>query len=69
MKQKYFRLSEDDVVQICASLKCSMQAHQDVKDILIKIRQYRIWTDEEVRQYNEMTDEIEKLQAVYNKFI
>jgi hypothetical protein len=41
---------------------------EDTKEILRKIRQHRIWSDEEVRSYNECTEEIEKLTEVYNKF-
>lgn len=68
MKAKYYLLSNDDVIQICASLQFNIKMLEDTKEILRKIRQLRTWSDEEVRQYNELTDEIEKLTEVYNKF-
>lgn len=68
VQKKCYLLSQDDVIQICASLRFSMQAHEDVKCILRKIREKRILSDEEVRQYNAMTVEIGKLNQVYQKF-
>ena len=68
MKAKYYLLSNDDVIQICASLRFNIKMLEDTKEILLKIRELRIWSDEEVRQYNELTEEIEKLTEVYNKF-
>lgn len=68
MKAKYYLLSNDDVIQICASLQFNIKMLEDTKEILRKIRNLRIWSDEEVRQYNELTEEIEKLTEVYNKF-
>lgn len=68
MKAKYYLLSNDDVIQICASLQFNIKMLEDTKEILRKIRELRIWSDEEVRQYNELTEEIEKLTEVYNKF-
>lgn len=68
MKAKYYLLSNDDVIQICASLQFNIKMLEDTKEILRKIRELRIWSDEEVRQYNELTKEIEKLTEVYNKF-
>ena len=38
------------------------------KDNLVKIRSCRIWSDEDVANYNKCTDNIENIQAVYNKF-
>lgn len=68
MKAKYYLLSNDDVINICASLQSNIKMLEDTKEILRKIRQLRILSDEEVRQYNELTGEIEKLTEVYNKF-
>lgn len=68
MKAKYYLLSSDDVIQICASLRFNIKMLEDTKDILLKIIELRIWSDEEVLQYNELTEEIEKLTEVYNKF-
>lgn len=68
MRAKYYLLSNDDVIQICASLQFNIEMLEDTKEILRKIHQHRIWSDEEVRQYNELTEEIEKLTEVYNKF-
>lgn len=68
MKAKYYLLSNEDVIQICASLQFNIKMLEDTKEILLKIRKLRIWSDEEVRQYNELTKEIDKLTEVYNKF-
>lgn len=68
MKEKYYLLSNDDDAQICASLRFSIKTHQDVKDILARIREYRIWSDKEVETYNKCTEEIERLTKVYNRF-
>lgn len=68
MKAKYYFLSNSDVIQICASLQFNIKMLEDTKEILRKIRQHRVWSDEEFRQYNELTGEIEKLTEVYNKF-
>ena len=68
MKAKYYLLSNDDVVQICASLQLNIKMLEDTKEILRKIRKLRVWSDEEVRQYNELTEDIENLTEVYNKF-
>lgn len=68
MKAKYYLLSNDDVIQICASLQFNIKMLEDTKEILRKIRKLRIWSNEEVSQYNKLTDEIEKLTEVYNKF-
>jgi hypothetical protein len=67
MKAKYYLLSNDDVIQICASLQFNIKMFEDTKEILRKIRNLRILSEEEVRQYNELTEEIEKLTEVYNK--
>lgn len=68
MKAKYYLLSSNDVIQLCASLQFNIKMLEDTKEILRKIRELRVWSDEEVRQYNELTEEIEKLTEVYNKF-
>lgn len=68
MKAKYYLLSNDDVIQMCASLQFNIKMLEDTKEILRKIREHRVWSDEEVRKYNELTEEIEKLTEVYNKF-
>jgi uncharacterized protein HemY len=68
MKAKYYLLSNDDVIQICASLQFNIKMLEDTKEILRKIKKLRVLSDEEVRQYNELTEEIEKLTEVYNKF-
>ena len=68
MKAKYYLLSSNDVIQVCASLQFNIKMLEDTKEILRKIRELRVWSDEEVRQYNELTEEIEKLTEVYNKF-
>lgn len=68
MKAKYYLLSNDDVIQICASLQFNIKMLEDTKEILRKINKLRILSYEEVRQYNELTEEIEKLTEVYNKF-
>lgn len=68
MRAKYYLLSNDDVIQICASLQFNIKMLEDTKEILRKIKKLRVLSDEEVRQYNELTGEIEKLTEVYNKF-
>ena len=67
MKQNYL-LESEDVLQICAALKFWIHTHQKTKDLLLKLREKRIWSDEEVQLFNKCTDEIESMQSVYNKF-
>ena len=68
MKAKYYLLSNDDVIQICATLQFNIKMLEDTKEILRKIQQLRNLSEEEARSYNECTEEIEKLTEVYNKF-
>lgn len=67
MKQNYL-LESEDVVQICTALEFWIHTHRQTKDLLFKVRQKRIWSDEEVIAYNKCIDEIESTQSVYNKF-
>ena len=67
MKQNYL-LESEDVVQICTALEFYLNANKQMKDFLLEIRQKRIWSDEDVANYNKCTDNIESIQAVYNKF-
>ena len=67
MKQNYL-LESEDVVQICTALEFYLNANKQMKDLLLEIRQKRIWSDEDVANYNKCTDNIESIQAVYNKF-
>ena len=67
MKQNYL-LESEDVVQICAALEFWLHTHRQTKDLLLKLRGKRIWSDEDVANYNKCTDNIESIQAVYNKF-
>ena len=67
MKQNYL-LESEDVVQICTALEFYLNANKQMKDLLLEIRQKRIWSDEDVANYNKCTDNIENIQAVYNKF-
>lgn len=67
MKQNYL-LESEDVVQICTALEFWIHTHQQTKDVLLNVREKRIWSDEEVSMYNLCTEEIEKIQLLYNKF-
>ena len=67
MKQNYL-LESEDVVQICTALEFWIHTHRQTKDLLLKLREKRIWSDEEVSMYNLCTEEIEKIQLLYNKF-
>lgn len=67
MKQNYL-LESEDVVQICTALEFYLNVNKKMKDVLLEIRQKRIWSDKEVANYNKCTDNIESIQAVYNKF-
>ena len=67
MKQNYL-LESEDVAQICTALEFWIHTHRQTKDLLLKVKQERIWSDEEVITYNKCTDNIESIQAVYNKF-
>lgn len=67
MKQNYL-LESEDVVQICTALEFYLDVNKKMKDVLLEIRQKRILSDREVANYNKCTDNIESIQAVYNKF-
>lgn len=67
MKQNYL-LESEDVAQICTALEFWIHTHQHTKDLLLKLRENRIWSDEEVQLFNKCTDAIESMQTVYNKF-
>lgn len=67
MKQNYL-LESEDVVQICTALEFYLDVNKQMKDVLLEIRQKRILSDKEVANYNKCTDNIESIQAVYNKF-
>lgn len=67
MKQNYL-LESEDVAQICTALEFYLTVNKQMKDLLLKIRQKRIWSDEDVANYNKCTDNIESIQEVYNKF-
>ena len=67
MKQNYL-LESEDVVQICTALEFWIHTHRQTKDFLLKLREKRIWSDEEVQLYNKYTETIESMQSVYDKF-
>lgn len=67
MKQNYL-LESEDVVQICTALEFWIHTHRQTKDLLLKLREKRIWSDEEVQLYNKCTETIESMQSVYDKF-
>lgn len=67
MKQNY-TLESDEVAQICTSLRGSIKIYSQHKSLLKEVRKHRIWSDEEVNMYNLCTEEIEKIQLLYNKF-
>lgn len=67
MKLNY-TLESEEVVQICAALEFCLHTHRQTKDLLLKLREKRIWSDEEVQLYNKCTETIESMQTVYNKF-
>lgn len=67
MKQNYL-LESEDVVQICTALEFWIHSYQQIKDLLLKIREKRIWSDKEVKLFNRCTYNIESMQSVYNKF-
>lgn len=64
----YYTLESEEVVQICAALEFCLHTHQQMKDLLLKLREKRIWSDEEVIAYNKCTNEIESMKSVYDKF-
>ena len=67
MKQNYL-LESEDVVQICTALEFYLNVNKQTKDLLLEIRQKRIWSDEEVQLYNKCTETIESMQSMYDKF-
>ena len=67
MKQNYL-LESEDVAQICTALEFWIRTHQRTKDLLLKLREKRIWSDEEVQLYNKCTETIESMQSMYDKF-
>ena len=67
MKQIYL-LESEDVVLICTALEFYLNVNKQTKDLLLEIRQKRIWSDEEVQLYNKCTETIESMQSVYDKF-
>lgn len=67
MKQNYL-LESEDVAQICTALEFWIHTHRRIKDLLLKLRENRIWSDEEVQLYNKCTETIESMQSVYDKF-
>ena len=67
MKHNYL-LESEDVVQICTALEFLLHTHRHTKDFLLKLREKRIWSDEEVKLYNKCTETIESMQSVYDKF-
>lgn len=67
MKQNYL-LESEDVAQICTALEFWIHTHQQTKGLLLKLREKRIWSDEEVQLYNKCTETIESMQTMYNKF-
>lgn len=67
MKQNYL-LESEDVVQICTALEFWIHTHRQNKDLMLKLREKRIWSDEEVQLYNKCTETIESMQSVYDKF-
>lgn len=67
MKQNYL-LESEDVAQICTALEFWIHTHRKTKDLLLKLREKRIWSDEEVQLFNKCTETIEMMQSLYNKF-
>ena len=67
MKQNYILESEDEA-QICTALEFWIHTHQRTKDLMLKLREKRIWSDEEVQLYNKCTETIESMQSMYDKF-
>lgn len=67
MKQNYL-LESEDVAQICTALEFWIHTHRQTKDLLLKLREKRIWSDKEVQLFNKCTDTIESMQSVYDKF-
>lgn len=60
-------LSQDEAATIKASIKTVVKLHEDIKQSLLNFRRWSIWSDEQVREYNYITDEIIKLNSVLNK--
>lgn len=67
MKQNYL-LESEDVAKICTALEFWIHTHSQTKDLLLKLREKRIWSDEEVQLFNKCTDTIESMKSVYDKF-
>ncbi len=61
------KLSIDELAAVKASLMTTKRMFQNVKDNLVKIRSYRIWSDSEVYEYNYATEEIVRINSIINK--
>lgn len=61
------KLSVDEQVTVKASLMTTKRMFQNVKDNLVKIRSCRIWSDSEVNEYNNATEEIVRLNSIISK--
>ena len=61
------KLSVDELSTVEASLMTTKRMFQNVKDNLVKIRSYRIWSDSEVNEYNYATEEIVRINSIINK--
>jgi hypothetical protein len=66
-RAKFYRLSDTECDIINGLLEQYKQDLQEMKDILLKIHSLRILSDEEVRKYNEATDEIVKINSIQNR--
>lgn len=61
------KLSIDEQATVKASLMTTKRMFQSVKDNLVKIRSYRIWSDSEVNEYNYATEEIVRINSILQK--
>ena len=66
-KAKFYRLSDNECDIINGLLEQYKQDLQKIKDIILKLHSLRILSDEEVRKYNEATDEIVKINSIQNR--
>jgi hypothetical protein len=66
-RAKFYRLADSECDIINGLLEQYKQNLQEMKDVLLKIHSLRILSDEEVRKYNELTDEIVKINSIQNR--
>ena len=67
--ERYYKLRNEECAIIYGLLKHHEQELHNMKEILIRLRSLRPLTDDEIRSYNEATDEMVKINAIINKLL